>query len=60
VIVKAEVDENGRVIKAAIVETVHPMIDNMALTAVKSWVFQPKLCDGKPVSTTTRLEVHFR
>jgi len=60
VIVKAEVDENGRVIKAAVVETINRIIDNMALMAVKSWQFQPRLCDGKPVSTTTRIEVHFR
>jgi len=60
VTVKLEVDENGHVTKAAVVESVHPMIDSSALEAAKSWVFEPRLCDGKPVSATTKMEVRFR
>jgi TonB family protein len=60
VVIKAEIDENGHVTKEAVVESVHPILDGLALNAVKRWVFEPKLCDGKPVSTSTRLNVHFR
>jgi TonB family protein len=60
VVVRAEVDENGRVQKAAVIETVHPIVDAAALEAVKVWTFQPRLCDDKPVRTVTRLDVHFR
>jgi TonB family protein len=60
VTVKAEVDEAGRVIKDAVVEPVLPQLDDLALNAVKSWTFEPKLCDGKPVRTTTWVDVHFR
>ena len=39
--------------------SVHPIVDGAALAAVKQWTFEPKLCDGKSVSTVTRLDVHF-
>jgi hypothetical protein len=34
-------------------------VGGAALAAVKQWTFEPKLCDGKAVSTVTRLDVHF-
>ena len=60
VVVKAEIDETGHVTKAAVVESVHPILDGQALNAVKHWLFEPKLCDGHAVSSSTRLNVHFR
>jgi TonB family protein len=59
VVVRAEVDETGHVRKAEVTESVHPAIDGAALEAVKHWTFEPKLCDGKEVSTVTTLPVHF-
>ncbi len=59
VVVRAEVDETGHVQKVAVVESVHPILDGAALEAVKRWTFEPKLCDGKPVTAFTRLDVRF-
>lgn len=60
VIIRAEVGETGHVQKAAVIESVHPILDSAALEAVKQWTFEPKLCDGKPINTITRLDVRFR
>jgi len=60
VIIRAEVDETGRVQKAEVIESMHPTIDSAVLETVKQWTFEPKLCDGKPVKTITRLDVRFR
>jgi TonB family protein len=60
VVIRAEVDETGHVRKEAVIESVHPIVDGAALAAVKQWTFEPKLCDGKAVSTVTRLDVRFR
>jgi TonB family protein len=60
VVIRAEVDETGRVQKAAVIESAHPIFDSAALEAVKQWTFEPRLCDGQPVKTITRLDVRFR
>jgi TonB family protein len=60
VVVRAEVDETGHVRKAGVIESVHPIMDGAALEAVKQWVFEPKMCDGKAISTVATLPIHFR
>ena len=59
VVVRAEVDGTGHVQKAAVIESLHPILDTAALEAVKHWTFEPRLCDGKPVNAVTRLDVWF-
>ena len=60
VVLRVEVDETGHVVKEAVIESLHPILDTSALEAVQAWTFEPRLCDGKPVNAVTRLDVRFR
>jgi len=57
VVVEAAVDVNGRVVNVKILKSI-PGLDQAALDAVKQWVYEPMLVNGKPrpvvFSTTIR------
>jgi TonB family protein len=42
-------DAKGRVVSAEIRESVHPIYDNLVLTAARDWKYEPATVDGKPV-----------
>jgi TonB family protein len=47
VILEAKTDEEGRVIDVRVLRSV-PVLDQAAIDAVKQWVYEPMLIDGKP------------
>ncbi|MCB9555647.1 MAG: energy transducer TonB [Deltaproteobacteria bacterium] len=53
------VDETGRVVRATVVKSLHPMLDRAALLAVKTWQFSPALVRGVPVSVKIPFEIDF-
>jgi TonB family protein len=55
VIVEATTDSEGKVIDARILYSI-PLLDDAALTAVKQWIYEPSIIDGKKrgvIFTTT-------
>jgi TonB family protein len=52
------VGEDGHVLSARILRTVHPRYDGTLLQAVKAWTFKPATKDGVPVRFRYTLDVH--
>jgi TonB family protein len=48
-ILDVTIDEQGRVIGAAIRLSLHPIYDSQILLAAKEWRYQPALMNGRPV-----------
>jgi TonB family protein len=53
------VSEKGSVDSAAIVKGLHPVLDSMALAAVRSFAFTPAMAQGKPVPVLLRYAYTF-
>ena len=51
---------NGKVISAAITDSIHPMYDNQLKTAALSWTFKPALKNGKPVRYRYALDIQLK
>jgi TonB family protein len=47
VILEIKTDEDGRVMATRVLRSI-PLLDQAAIDAVKQWVYEPKLIDGKP------------
>ncbi len=58
VILEATTDKYGRVIKTRILRSI-PELDQAAIDAVKQWVYEPQIIDGKPKGTTFTVTVAF-
>jgi TonB family protein len=60
--VEAVVGTNGRVLRARILKSLDPQLglDDSALEAAKSWVFEPATLNGQPVPIVARLMLEFR
>lgn len=54
------VDEQGNVSDVKVTKSLDEGLDQQAVTAVKTWKFQPATKDGKPVSCKVAIEVSFR
>jgi tetratricopeptide (TPR) repeat protein len=54
------VGANGKVISAAITDSIHPVYDNQLKTAALSWTFKPALKNGKPVRYRYALDIQLR
>jgi TonB family protein len=59
VILEATTDEYGRVVDVKVVKSVDPTLDQAALDAVKQWVYEPKVIDGKRRGITFTATVRF-
>jgi TonB family protein len=59
VILEAKIDERGRVIDAMVLRSV-PQLDLAALDAVKQWVYEPLIIDGKPTKALFTVTVRFQ
>ncbi len=59
VVVKFVVDELGRVRDVKILRG-HPLFDDVVLSAIRSWTFQPGTIDGKPTRITRKVKIPFR
>ena len=58
VLVKALIDEQGRVADTRIAESVY-MLDDAAVSAVREWKFAPARCGGRPVRVWVAVPVTF-
>ncbi len=59
VILEAKIDESGRVIDVMILRSV-PQLDQAAIDAVKQWVYEPLIIDGKPTKALFTVTVRFQ
>jgi TonB family protein len=59
VILEAKIDVYGRVMDAMILRSV-PELDQAAIDAVRQWVYEPLLIDGKPTKALFTVTVNFR
>jgi TonB family protein len=59
VILEATTDEYGRVTKTKVLRSI-PELDQAAMDAVKQWVYEPFIKDGKPVGMIFTVTVMFR
>jgi TonB family protein len=59
VILEAKIDESGRVMDAMILRSV-PGLDEAAIDAVKQWVYEPMIMEGKPTMALFTVTVNFK
>lgn len=60
VFVQFVVDEEGRVMRAHVTRSVHPLLDEAALKAIRSVRFKPGRQRGRPVKVQMGLPIRFR
>jgi protein TonB len=48
VILEAQVDREGRVVDVTVLRTVHKLLDEAAIEAVRQWRYQPLVLNGIP------------
>jgi TonB family protein len=60
VLVEALIDQNGRVIAAEVIHSVHPSLDSATLQAVQGWTFTPATVEGRPVMKVVQIPVTFQ
>jgi len=59
VILEAKIDESGQVMDAMILRSV-PDLDQAAIDAIRQWVYEPMLINGKPVKALFTVTVRFQ
>ena len=59
VTVEAVIGTDGRVTDARVMQSVHPLLDEAAVAAVRQWQFQPSMLDGRPISVLHSVPVTF-
>ena len=59
VILEAKIDESGRVMDAMILRSI-PDLDQAAIDAVRQWVYEPLLLDGKPTKALFTVTARFQ
>ncbi len=55
-----DIDEQGQVAGASLVEPIHPMYNQDLLRAARGWQYEPAMRDGRPVRSQKRVEVELR
>jgi TonB family protein len=58
VILEATTDDRGRVIETKIVRSI-PLLDDAAVAAVRQWVYEPYIIDGRPHGISFTVMVRF-
>jgi periplasmic protein TonB len=59
-VVEAEIDAEGRVMRASVRKPLEPTLDEEARKAVLGWSFDPATLAGKPVASTKLLRIRFQ
>jgi TonB family protein len=54
-----KVDAEGNIVNAAIVQSLSPVLDELALATVKRWKYAPATCNGKPAKAVTQFSVTY-
>ncbi|HEX9369229.1 MAG TPA: TonB family protein [Vicinamibacterales bacterium] len=57
-ILEVVIDEQGRVINAAVRESIHPIFDSELLTAARDWHYQPATFAGTPVRYRKMIQIN--
>jgi periplasmic protein TonB len=57
--VRGVVSIEGKVVKAEVAQSVHPILDQAAITAFEGAVFKPARLKGKPVAVWVAMPVRF-
>ena len=56
---QAIISKTGTVLQARVINTVDSRLAEIALDAVKQWVYEPTLLNGEPVEVVTTIDVNF-
>jgi len=59
VVFEAQIDENGKVRAIRIIKSPSPLLNDAALTAVKQWVYEPYVENGKAKSVVFTVTITF-
>ena len=59
VILEVKIDESGKVMDAMVLRSV-PGLDQAAIEAIKQWIYEPMLIQGKPVKAIFTVTVAFK
>ena len=59
VILAVKTDETGKVADAVVLRSI-PLLDQAAIDAVRQWVYEPFVKDGKAVSVVFNVTVRFQ
>jgi TonB family protein len=59
VILSVRADETGKVVDTMVLRSI-PLLDQAAMDAVRQWVYEPMIKDGKPVSVVFTVTVRFQ
>jgi periplasmic protein TonB len=59
VILSVKTDEKGHVADVMVLRSI-PLLDQAAIDAVRQWVYEPKIIDGKAVSVVFTVTVRFQ
>ena len=54
-----KVDAEGNVVNAAVVQSLSPIPDELALATVRKWKYAPATCNGKPVKAVTQFSMSY-
>lgn len=57
-VVELVIDEQGRVSSVAMRQSVHPIYDNLVVTAARDWHYQPATFDGVPVKFRKLIQIN--
>jgi periplasmic protein TonB len=60
VVLSAVVETDGRVTGVQVVRSLETSLDEQAVKAIRSWVFEPATKDDVPVPVKARIEINFR
>jgi len=59
VVLEIKIDEEGNVIDAKVLKSVHPDLDNAAMEAIKKWKYEPVVKDGEKVPVVFAVTINF-
>jgi len=59
VILSVRTDETGKVVDAIVLRSI-PLLDQAAIDAVRQWVYEPTVIDGKPAPVVFTVTVRFK
>jgi len=57
-VIEVVIDDTGSVESATMLATINPQYDRLALTAAKTWQYQPARLDGTPVKFLKRIQLN--
>jgi TonB family protein len=60
VVVEITIDESGRIVNKAIIQSMGPALDAKVLAALENWQFHPATRDGVPIPSKQDVVYHFK